>query len=525
MISEVQPRLLTSEDSTVELEYLEDSILRLKGAGMMGVVVKDQDFDASQYRGECGYSRIRAMAKGEQRSLNKDEFARACHDQQTLELLACLFSRYGYDYCESELCSLGISKVRLMNTKFAHYYGEWAEIYDRVQVTRRLTEEKEAALRVVAEKEAALEAIYLNAVIAADLARCDQQGVTPVAKPEKGPLVVVETVPNDVVPKIYCVYSLETELDVPGCRETSAEQVESVNNADKLFQYKEMPVDAMATCQQYSAHVKWQQERAKVNYDYVSRNISEYSEQIKKFIQLNEAQTVYQHIYNREGRLHMTAMEIYECQTMIARVARGEMTPSDGKAATLLLLEDSNEKQSVNYSRLPGVVKSSEVGHLWDIHRFVPRVERHLILSVSWDAQTKSVNRVIVLTNRGGVCYDQGVLVGKGGYGQLGLVRRAVYMLLLGTVVYGFNVNQHLARLGLGAQLSRIIDLSQLPRLKGKASAVTIEKYQMRYGRSAEELSVRRDPMMDNAQFAAYMVNRDAYKWYMHRSKELKFDG
>jgi len=158
----------------------------------------------------------------------------------------------------------------------------------------------------------------------------------------------------------------------------------------------------------------------------------------------------------------------------------------------------------------------------WDLHRFGPLTSDHYACSVSW-SRTKDefVERVLVMDLGGHMLMDHKVGQGPEYLSSLFQARRMVYMLLYGSTIYGFNIYQHLSRLGLVGDKVRIVDLVSLPCIRGAKPAVSVEKLQMRYGRSKDLIVNSLDTMADNLAFSVFLMRRDAVRWRYRRRFNL----
>jgi len=155
--------------------------------------------------------------------------------------------------------------------------------------------------------------------------------------------------------------------------------------------------------------------------------------------------------------------------------------------------------------------------YLWDLHNFAIANSRDVLLSVAWNAATNCVERVLILNDQGQCLMDEKIDPGAQYDVCFYLVRKRAYMFLVGSNIYGFNVFQHLSKIGFGGQRTRCVDLSALPCLKGVKPSLSIEKSMLLYGIDQLHISSRLDPMYDNAVFGVFMLRRDGVGWRTRR--------
>jgi len=164
-----------------------------------------------------------------------------------------------------------------------------------------------------------------------------------------------------------------------------------------------------------------------------------------------------------------------------------------------------------------------------DLHTLYPDVGHNVVLGITWAGNCMDrLSRVVVLDTNGNLMTDMqvDVKVSDKEYNEwLWTTRKVFFKLAAGATVFGFNVNQHLSRLGFGGFKNRVVDVLQIPQLKGKGTSRSIEHYQMRYFRTKEEIMQRQDPVMDNLKFCVFLVRRWGLDWKYRRRRPFRVLG
>jgi len=215
--------------------------------------------------------------------------------------------------------------------------------------------------------------------------------------------------------------------------------------------------------------------------------------------------------------------QLYEYNTNIA-LCRANCEPivdeSEANYHYAVQCELENELALPDGSIVSTQTESNQYLMPWDIHRFGPLIDVHLAVSVSWNrTKLDLVERICVMDAHGHLILDYCVAQGLNYESSLYIGRRHLYMMIYGTNLYGFNVFQHLSRVGIVGDRSRIVDLCSLPCIRGAKPCCSNEKLQLRYGRSRDSVVADLDSMKSNLGFVVFLMHRDGIRWrYRRRS-------
>jgi len=483
-----------------QLEWLSESVLRPGDICSISVAADEEQFDLKPYLGKAANDRIERFRNGNERSLTVAEMAMACGKQQVLELLMCLYAIYGRDIDMNALLFIGMTLPRLLQGPVGYVYAEWArfelqenlhkEVSSKAEDLRRQLHDAEKACFEEAEGRKILDQ-YRN-VVAEEI----DFGITCYRKElsdeypmfvlahsnrgEYGPIIKIS--PKDV-----------TKENKEGLSDVLFE-------AKNLSEFRDMNVKGLVRTTacidsaQKDPELGWVQPP---KFDWDARVPPVKSE-------LYTAEDYQQMVYCVDDNL---ALELVKVNA----------------------LEDQERTNKVECVDQPidELAKSTPSTHFKksiDIHSVYQDIGLERVLGVVWRGdRLDRVERVIITSPDGMVLMNQefrGMAEDMYAYWMYSVRSRALVK-LAGTTVYGFNVTQHLSKLGLGGMKNKLVDMLQLPQLKGKYPSKSIENYQLRYFRTSEELVGREDPVLDNVLFCAFLVRRWGMDWKHRRRRRM----
>lgn len=503
---------VTRNAKSIEAGWMRDNLFRDKGVLGVEIQYTNEAFRPEAYLSKRGFDRYLNVRNGTERTLNRLEYASVCYRQQVLEVLFCLFVKYEADFPADACFDIGVSKNKLFYSEYGHVYSDWIrlkiehELYQKAQFEREgllsALEFQDLKLKDMMRSSALMEAYRLefsnnmNAVTEV----WDPKYVTNVAlyDPDSliGPIVQVgfpdsEGFDSEGV-EVGASRLLARNVDV----DQVAEYVVSSVQAAKEHNFREKmnfegPVNPIV--------LEFEEKNSLPERDWLKpKGGGEWKLPIESVCMLNKERS----------------KDLENCDT--------QQLSDDAQALMVISTELTNEESlKGEYFEDLKPFSNSHFKNLWDLHKFVKGFGHDVILSVSWGPSPQSmVERVIILDIRGFVLMDMRTQEGANYLQSLYMVRREAYMLLFGSNIYGFNVFQHLARLGFGGARSQCVDMSMLPMLKGRLPLLSLEKYQMRYGRSVV-FPMRVDPSLDNALFCVFLVRRDGMNWRIRRKRRI----
>jgi len=507
-------QVFNEANNSIELDWFEENLVK-RGSGMsVRVVVTDEVFDSSVYRGRSAFERYQRVVDGSERTMGRIEFAAACGKQQLLELMFCLFVKYGSEFPHDATYSLGVSQMRLLNSDHGDYYGEWLQCkmeyecvkskVDKMEEMRRQLEEQQLKVIQAEESRNMLETyrrLYSQTKI----------DKLPKFIPQVGTMVAVRNAETQVLNVVHVGLPDKIHFDSEGVQ-ISEEQVPRLS------------LDEMKL-QEFCQEQKWMMLKQQKTIEL--KNQSPVVQMVAELENVNRTQ-IYNHI-KKVGieQWNLTPDEVCLLKTRqvefetVNVVPKDQIEENDRRVIGLILEENENEKSREGDVFVMRNTLTNHFKFAWDIHAFGPLTHYNIAINVLWKDDGKGdVVRVIAANCKGELLTDMPV---DGGNYEMSLfnARRIMHYLLSGATVYANNVGQKMSKIGLVGQSDRIVDLSELPMLKGKKSHLSLDKYQLRYGRNPQSLVNRKDPAVDNLLFCVFLMRRDGINWKHRRRRNM----
>lgn len=515
---------IVNDDESVESLWLEKKLLVARGHLSVCLSDNDSDFDLGCYRGVAGFQRAQRISKGLERTLNRQEFAKSCAIQQNLELLICLFVMYGANLPDHALMEIGVSKRRMIYSCVGHYYAEWgqAAAEDAYVMSER---EKQDLLYLQYEAQ---KKIVDEAAQSRELLQGFRNAYSIVEIPS-GSVWRADTVNSTM--GVYAPVKIVADVVPIGQPKTMM----SANNSEGTVPPEHIQHNHKDDSKMMQRHAS----SVAVEVD-AQRKLDMYAETldthpiVDKFEDMNETPKQVFIPETHDDGWNLTPMQISMINTYSGTVHMREQAgeivddSNEARVVDLILLEHMHEvavQESVVRDKALGsvIMTSSSFKYLWDIHSYYPYFGRNVFLSVSWSGDNLGrVERILILNSNGVKLMDANLSNVDYEY-RIWVARRTAHMILAGSNVFGFNVFQHISKIGMAGVRSRFVDMSHLPCLKGKFASLSTEKYQIRYGRLQNELIGRDDPMLDNLLFCVFLGRRAGFAWCSRRRKEERF--
>jgi len=509
-------RIFSEEKNGVELDWLEQNLLRGGNISSVKVVFSESTFDPSVYRGKQGFERYQRVVDGSERTLGRIEFAAACGKQQILEVLFCLFVKYGSEFPHDATFDLGLSQSRLLYSDYGHYYGEWIQAKLEYQCLKSKVEKFEDMKKLLMEQELkVMQAEESRRILESYRNVYSQTEVTKLPK-------FLPSVPTLVGVRIEESQMLNVvRIGPPGS--AGAYGPEGV-----LLTECELPTVVVKDdkVEELCHEQKWMMQLQRKSFDYA--NVQPVNPLILQLENANVNPTYQRMKLVEEGdwnlgpeSLCLLRQNIVKYETVYAdKMSVAES--NDKRLIQVILDEDQNQQARKDEKFQMRVTTTSHFKFAWDLHAFGPLTHYNVVINVLWkdDAQGDVV-RVIAANCKGQLLTDMPVSGGPGYALSLYNARRALYYCCCGASIYAFNVTQKLSRVGFVGNSDRIVDLADLPMLRGKKPGLGVDKYQLRYGRSEQALQERKDPALDTLLFSAFLMRRDGINWKHRRRRNM----
>jgi hypothetical protein len=496
-------QLRNREEHMYELRWMDENIFVHGKRSEILVTEVESQFMSQLYLGEGHYARVRRMLNGEEGSLSLDDYARACCSQQILELLVCVLVQGRGNFPEDLLYESGVSKFRLIGSQYGHYFEQWCQKLGQDRVVAKQAEELRLMKERIEEQERALET-----------AKTVREGLMMMHQMQN--VLVAEPTPRDLdqfmEQDFYAVAMREDENELGDLVRGSIKSilVEEDQGVEMMIgegREDQMNKGSLATfvrgslyLQPFQNHLYTVDPRAPV----VNLDIQKFEKSVPVMvgpIEKSLCQSGLVH-YNLNARIIPDQLNL-----LVDSLEQMNMLAVD--------LTDQNQKGLTK--------KSSHCKYTINLHGMTIGRGRSVIIAVSWKGtQCDRVDRVAISDPNGINLMDEqckSSLYGKQYSEWFFKVRKQAYVIMVGADIYGFNVHQHLSRLGFGGKRQLIMDMSMAPELKGKGSPQTIENYQIRYGRTRDELIQREDPFYSNLIYCVCLVRRFGFRWKHRRRK------
>jgi len=509
MYKDAEQKVFEERRNLTELKWLEKNFLIGDGPNLVLVYDVERLFDEREYQGKKGLDRIRSIKAKESRPMNRMEFSMACGKQQLLEILTCLYIIYGEVFPFDALFHIGISQGRLLNSSVGHYYGQWAQLELEEQVAiqgeKAIQSMRDDLMRLQlkVEDDRKTRQILDECRERFTLAKMVPHESTRPTSEVPLPVFVLEHVGEGLngKPMVFSKQLL-SEFNAEGCEHVVPVQYDEVKISKLLG-------DSVLVVDDYQQMV-WASCIGKNSRKVKDKLIGQFEQRVPL-----------------PGGRHQFIEDLGRCELPAYMPDLEQM----GLLKTLEELEKQNKEMSL--IMMVGDAEKTSIGNHFqmniDLHTLYPDRGQNVILGVTWAGNCMDrLSRVVVLAPTGETMMDQqvDVKVSDGVYNEwLWITRKLFYKVSAGATIFGFNVNQHMSRLGFGGFKNRVVDILQVPELKGKGTARSIEHYQMRYFRTKEEIMQRQDPVMDNLLFCVFLVRRWGIDWKYRRRRPFKVLG
>jgi len=504
--------------------------------------------------------------------LNRKEFARACAKQQVLELLLCMFIKFGGDFPSDYLCEVGVSKARLMFSDYGHYYSQWVQLkleqdlfvgkmQDRTKLLNALETHDRQLKEMMASNEMLdryrkqfdncykdttenFDPTLSSVVVAYEPDRLvgsiisvaqpinvthDTEGVDVHAAGFVGARVDHSKYALYLVDSCVCVKEHARVEDELGCLVVqplvAKFEIENILPKREWLKPKgcgEWALSPNSVCEISREHC----EAMKNELGYQgSIDFTKWTKPEIRSAVILASGAGPQDIYIDSERVHelthmlSTVALVHQAALYVKHDGGGQ----DERVLGVIQLEYINEQAL--QGQILDDTKPFSLGSFkraWDVHSMIVSRYYDVVLAVTWKAdKLAQIDRVVILNIDGHTLLDKEVAQGPGYNHSLYIARREAHMYLLGSNIYGFNVFQHMSKLGMAGDRSRCVDMCSLPMLKGRSPSLSVEKYQIRYGRALGDLAIRDDPVLDNARFCVFLVRRDGLNWRVRRKRKV----
>lgn len=506
-------RLVTEEENSIELDWLEMHLFRQCEGVSVKVHESDSTFNPMIYRGQRCLDRVDQVRSGTARTMNRLEYAAACGKQQILELLFCLYAKYGNEYPCHVLFEIGVSSSRLTYSDYGYFYGEWIQCAaERDFANAEQSKMLELQKLMIEQQARVADAARSRAILESYRAVSDRVIIPPPQKwtPNKSVFLPTKSgtnlVPNMVLVGMPCSDGFDSEgislRDVAGIVTEFTEP--------KLREYA-MSMGAEA-------------QKQRLMFEHVLQD--KVNSLVLEFERKNDIVLIPDHKKGIE-EWNLSSDQYCDLKTKVLsnEIRNPEPVDYDDKnqrrVLELVITEHENEVERRDRKWFPKPFTATAFKFPWDLHVFGPLVEQNVAMTAVWhEDKLGQVERIIVSNFKGVMMMDLPINQGVEYSQSLFQARRAAFLSMYGCNVFAINIYQKMARIGITGDPDRMIDVLEIPMLKGKKAALTVEKYQLRYGREPEAIINRKDSVLDNLMFCVFMMRRDGINWKHRRRRK-----